>query len=151
MEAYERSYQLLTILQSYAPDGTAQQMCADFYAELQAAGFSGRELDLRLMYALHDGLQAGNWLWDPPPGRERPSGPILSAERGEPREMPSARTGAMPALVPCEHCSDGVDPTGYCTRRDCPRCRESRERTQDSTCGVCGGMLSVREGVNNDS
>ena len=60
------SYQLLGILQHYAPNGAAQQKCGDFYGELQRDGLSGQELDRQLVNVLQDGLAHGNWPWTLP-------------------------------------------------------------------------------------
>lgn len=134
----DTSYQLLGILRHYAPTGSAQEACANLYREAQRDGNAGRELDKILAAALYDGLNAGNWPWVNV--SDRVSAPPIG--------QPLRKTGAMPALVPCWHCDDGSDPdrrspTGWCTRRDCEHCRESRKQTEDSTCGVCGGMNSV--------
>lgn len=134
----DASYQLLGILQGYAPTGSAQEKCSELYREAQSEGRAGRELDKILAGAIYDGLNSGNWPWVDV--NDRAPAPTI--------ELPGPRTGAMPALVPCPHCDDGSDPdganpTGYCNRRNCTQCESVRKQTEEMTCGVCGGMLSV--------
>lgn len=142
----EPSYRLLGILRGYAPNGPAQQACSDFYGILQENGIGGRELELHLVNALQDGLAHGNWLWDVPSGPHGPDGGV-GVQICDPNWRKSP-TGAMPALVPCPHCDDGSDPdgpspTGWCNRILCTQCEAVRRQTEEMTCGVCGGMLSV--------
>lgn len=59
----ERSYQLLTILQSYAPDGPAQTKCNEIYWAAEKEGSQGRRLEFILVQALHTGLAFGIWPW----------------------------------------------------------------------------------------
>jgi hypothetical protein len=54
---------LLMVLQSYAPDASAQQTCSRIVHELQRCGESDREIDLTLAGCLVDGLRHGNWPW----------------------------------------------------------------------------------------
>lgn len=57
----ERAYQLLGILQSYAPNASAQVKCTQIYNEAMAGG--QHRATLVMVEALHDGLKFGNWPW----------------------------------------------------------------------------------------
>lgn len=61
VEEEKIAYSLLTILQSYAPNGDAQAKCTDYYNLIYKEDYSN--LNIRLVNALHDGLTYGNWLW----------------------------------------------------------------------------------------
>lgn len=50
---------LLVVLQHYAPTGSAQQECAEFYGLLQREGLGKKEIDLQLVNMLQDGLAHG--------------------------------------------------------------------------------------------
>lgn len=63
MNGEDNAYNLLMILQSYAPDGIAQQKCANAYNEAIADGTTGNKLVALLAGYLIDGLTYGNWLW----------------------------------------------------------------------------------------
>jgi hypothetical protein len=57
-------YQLLTILQYYAPNGAAQQQASDIYNEMFKEGQATKEIACHLSGILHDGLRSGNWPWN---------------------------------------------------------------------------------------
>jgi len=54
---------LLGVLQSYAPNGDAQQACSELLWSAQREGLTVREQVLMLVNTLHDGLSYGNWPW----------------------------------------------------------------------------------------
>lgn len=57
-------YKLLTILQSYAPIGSAQQKCTDLVHEMERDRFSDKEIVERLAGYIIDGLRYENWPWN---------------------------------------------------------------------------------------
>jgi hypothetical protein len=64
--AMRPSYRLLGIIQEYAQDAIAQQICADAYNELQRRMLGAqRERGVTKIMAgmLYDGLAYGNWPW----------------------------------------------------------------------------------------
>lgn len=59
-----REYQLLTLLQDYAPDAEAQQKCSEIYWELQKDnGYESPKTERALIGILHDGVAHANWPW----------------------------------------------------------------------------------------
>lgn len=54
---------LLSILQYYAPTGSAQQVCTEMYLRAQQEGIRDDDLVKVMTGALYDGLQYGNWPW----------------------------------------------------------------------------------------
>lgn len=56
-------YALLGILQSYAPNGPAQQHCTNMVHRAEADGASDLDIEKMLASALSDGLNHGNWPW----------------------------------------------------------------------------------------
>jgi hypothetical protein len=62
MEDRDVAYQLLGILQHYAPTGAEQQLVANLYNEIKAEG-SDRKLVIELSGMLIDGLAEHNWPW----------------------------------------------------------------------------------------
>lgn len=61
--ARERNDALLGILQSHAPNGQAQSLCAKFVNDLVAGGAEPEEVEKALVNALADGFNHANWLW----------------------------------------------------------------------------------------
>jgi hypothetical protein len=59
----DTAHALLRVLQYYAPDGEAQQRCADYLKRMQSNDATQKEIDLGLAAALVDGLRYGNWIW----------------------------------------------------------------------------------------
>lgn len=64
MSHSSRVYTLLGLLQSYAPNGSAQSACADLYHSAHTAGATPKEIELTLVGAINDGLRYGNWPWN---------------------------------------------------------------------------------------
>jgi len=60
---HDRMYELLTILQSYAPKGSDQAYCAEQVNRMAADGMSLRTQAIYLARAIADGLAHGNWPW----------------------------------------------------------------------------------------
>lgn len=60
---HERMYELLTILQSYAPKGSDQEYCATIVNQMAADGINLRSQSVYLAGAITDGLSHGNWPW----------------------------------------------------------------------------------------
>lgn len=60
----EASYRLLGILQEYAPNGKAQERCADIYNEAKRSGATEKDLARTMTGAIYDGLAYGNWPWN---------------------------------------------------------------------------------------
>jgi hypothetical protein len=56
------AYQLLGILQEYAPGLSSQQICVKYYQDVQK-GAEDREVVRRMVNSLADGLNYGNWPW----------------------------------------------------------------------------------------
>jgi hypothetical protein len=65
------AYQLLAVLQRYAPDSEAQARCTDYLARMQRDGATTREVALAMTGALMDGLRHGNWIWKHVPPHQR--------------------------------------------------------------------------------
>lgn len=63
VEELEIAYKLLGILQAYAPTGTAQQRCADWYNNLQKEGVTAGDIVIALTGCIRDGKMHGNWPW----------------------------------------------------------------------------------------
>jgi hypothetical protein len=63
----ETGYQLLAVLQRYAPDHEAKARCTEYLARMQRDGATQKEVDLAMAGALLDGLRYGNWLWNSVP------------------------------------------------------------------------------------
>jgi hypothetical protein len=59
-------YNLLGILQNYAPNGDAQKSCTEMYWKLCRSGMTDEEIDLAMAGAIVDGLRHGNWPWRSP-------------------------------------------------------------------------------------
>jgi hypothetical protein len=59
----ERAYSLLTVLQSYAPDAGAQQLCTDEQAQARRDNPRDPEGVRYAALAIADGLMYGNWPW----------------------------------------------------------------------------------------
>lgn len=62
MNASERVYALLTVVQSHAPNGTEQQKVADL-ANGVVTQFGPEQAEKVLAGMLADGLNYGNWPW----------------------------------------------------------------------------------------
>jgi hypothetical protein len=60
----DTSYQLLAVLQRYAPDREAKAKCTRYMARMQRDGATQKEVDLAMAGALLDGLRYGNWIWN---------------------------------------------------------------------------------------
>jgi hypothetical protein len=65
---YPKSYQMLGILQGYAPNDAARQMCADTYDEMsytieEAVEEADDKMVSMICGLLKDGIDHGNWLW----------------------------------------------------------------------------------------
>ena len=60
---YNGPYDLLTILQHFAPKGEDQAFCAHLYNEMHKDGCTSREIEINLVGMLSDGLKHGNWPW----------------------------------------------------------------------------------------
>jgi len=60
-------YTLVKVLQSYAPNLAAQEICSLLVADAIADNVSGPGLDLILASAIVDGLRYGNWPWTSKP------------------------------------------------------------------------------------
>jgi hypothetical protein len=58
------SYQILAILQQYAPNSDAEAKCTEYLARMQRDGATTREVALAMAGALVDGLRHGNWIWN---------------------------------------------------------------------------------------
>ena len=58
-----KTYQLLSMLQSYAPNGTAQNDCTRLLHELEGDELTERQIVRALAAWLLDGLDHGNWPW----------------------------------------------------------------------------------------
>lgn len=61
--ALSTSYRLLSVLQDYAPNGQAQEVCSQMYNKAIDDAASKEELDSMLATMLSDGLNHGNWPW----------------------------------------------------------------------------------------
>lgn len=62
-EEIQIAYQLLGILQKYAPNSDAQVLCTKFYRDMVADGFSAADMVKAQAGAIMDGLENGNWPW----------------------------------------------------------------------------------------
>ena len=60
---HDLTYNLLTVLQAYAPTGTEQGQVAQTVNEMRAAGEPERNIQLTLAGSITDGLRYGNWPW----------------------------------------------------------------------------------------
>ena len=67
MQERDIAYQLLGILQHYAPTSREQEICTKIYNDAQRHGATHPELIKMLGYALVDGLAHGNWPWTEAP------------------------------------------------------------------------------------
>lgn len=56
-------YTLLGLLQSYAPNGPAQQHCTNMVHAAERDGASDMDVEKMLVNAISDGLTHGNWPW----------------------------------------------------------------------------------------
>jgi len=56
-------YLLLSIIQSYAPSGAAQQLMSDIHNKMIQKGNDDKTIILYLANTLSDGLTHGNWPW----------------------------------------------------------------------------------------
>lgn len=74
-------YALLGVLQAYAPNGPAQQLCTNMVHKAQADGASDKEVEQMLANAISDGLTHGNWPW------AQVFGPATKAADGHVDEM----------------------------------------------------------------
>lgn len=59
----ERKYNLLGVLQSYAPTIREQTQCAVIYHKMESAGESDTSIETALAQMISDGLTHGNWPW----------------------------------------------------------------------------------------
>lgn len=64
MNPQSNAYKLLSILQSHAPTGSAQQECAELVSDMELAGDGAKDIELALAQCLVDGLKYENWLWN---------------------------------------------------------------------------------------
>lgn len=62
-EEMQVAYQLLGILQKYAPNGPAQHQCANWFTDMQADKVPAKEMVKQLSGCINDGLRSGNWPW----------------------------------------------------------------------------------------
>lgn len=58
-----KTYRLLSVLQEYAPDASAQQLCAEVIQRMEANAEPEDVQVQQLAGALTDGLSCGNWPW----------------------------------------------------------------------------------------
>lgn len=57
------AYELLTLLQAYAPNGEAQDICSRMYNSLIKSGMAWYMIVSTMLGSLSDGLRYGNWPW----------------------------------------------------------------------------------------
>lgn len=60
------AYTLLGVLQSHAPNGSAQQLCASMVHQAERSMVSDLGIEKMLANAIADGLNHGNWPWNQP-------------------------------------------------------------------------------------
>jgi hypothetical protein len=57
-------YQLLAVLQRFAPNAEARAKCTRYMARMQSNDATTKEVALAMAGALMDGLRHGNWIWE---------------------------------------------------------------------------------------